>query len=159
MTLGITGHQRLPDPGMWDWVESVMDGEIGKLSPPLIGVTSLAIGADQLFARIVLQHGGSLLHIKPFADYERTFDASGLAAYRELAAGADTEILSVSGDDEDAFLAAGKRVVECCERLFAVWNGQPARGKGGTADIVRFAAESGRSVVLVNPITRQVATR
>jgi len=159
MTLGITGHQTLPEPAMWDWVETALSREIAGLPKPLVGVTSLAIGADQLFARLVLKHGGVLLHVKPFAEYERTFDVTGLSAYRELADNSDLEVLTMRGDDEDCFLAAGQRVADLCHLLFAVWNEQPSRGKGGTADIVDYAAGIRRRVVLLNPIACRVERR
>jgi hypothetical protein len=40
---------------------------------------------------------------------------------------------------ELAYLAAGVRVVELADVLFAVWDGKPARGTGGTAEIVERA--------------------
>jgi len=37
--------------------------------------------------------------------------------------------------DEDAYMAAGRRVVDLSDVMIAVWNAKPAKGKGGTADI------------------------
>jgi hypothetical protein len=52
---------------------------------------------------------------------------------------------------EEAFLAAGKSVVDNCQVLIAVWDGKPARGLGGTADIVRYARDTGKAVSIVWP--------
>jgi len=46
---------------------------------------------------------------------------------------------------------------ELTKLLVAVWNGQPARGPGGTADAVAFARGLGRRVVHVNPAARATA--
>jgi hypothetical protein len=156
MTVGITGHQRLPDPNLWEWVKFALEAEIAKIPKPLVGVTCLASGADQLFARIVLSYVGRLIHVKPFADYERTFDASGLAEYRKLMADAEIEALCVKGDDEDAYMAAGKRVVDRSDQMYAVWDGQSARGKGGTADIVGYAQSRALKVIHLNPSDRAI---
>lgn len=155
MNVGVTGHQQLPSPTMWDWVASAVGHEIAKFPKPLVGVTCLALGADQLFARAVLKQGGRLLHIKPFVDYERTFDEAGLRTYCDLSHGLETEVMEVIGGDEDAYLAAGKRVVDHSDRLVAVWDGLPARGKGGTADVVRYALERFVDVLHFNPISQQ----
>jgi hypothetical protein len=75
MRIGITGHQQLADPEAWPWVAGVLRAELGKLAPPLVGVTSLAVGADQLFAKLVLERGGEIHAVLPFSDIERSFTA------------------------------------------------------------------------------------
>src|SRR5437763_792596 len=41
----------------------------------------------------------------------------------------------------EAYEQAGQYVVERCDVLIALWDGQPPRGKGGTAEIVEWARE------------------
>ena len=50
-----------------------------------------------------------------------------------------------------AHLTAGQAVVDRSERLVAVWDGKPARGIGGTADIVSYARQKGVPVVVLWP--------
>lgn len=50
---------------------------------------------------------------------------------------------------EQAHLAAGQAVVDRSERLVTVWDGKPARGIGGTADIVSYARQKGVSVAVL----------
>jgi hypothetical protein len=52
---------------------------------------------------------------------------------------------------EQAHLAAGQAVVDRSERLVAVWDGKPARGIGGTADIVSYARQKGVPVIVLWP--------
>src|SRR6266850_2059881 len=67
-----------------------------------------------------------------------------LEKFRLLLQRAETvEKLPFHKPSEDAFFAAGRRVVENSDILLAVWDGKPAKGKGGTADIVEYARKRG----------------
>lgn len=156
MWIGITGHQRLDDPGAWRWVAKVIREELERASPPLVGVTSLAIGADQLLARLVLEQGGAIHAVLPFADIERSFSPEALSAYRQLVEQSTVEVLVTPGTDEDAYLAAGHRVVDLSDVVLAVWNGRPAKGKGGTADVVAYAMRSGKPLNHIDPVLRTI---
>ena len=43
--------------------------------------------------------------------------------------------------------------------IFAVWTGKPAKGKGGTADIVAYAIDKKIPVVHINPLERTVTRK
>jgi hypothetical protein len=154
MNVGMTGHQKLDDPEAWLWVTDAMRAEISKMSKPLVGVTSLAIGADQLLARLVLEFGGAVHAVLPYKDIERSFASKDLQAYRDLVEQSTIEVLNTPGTDEDAYLAAGKRVVDLSDIMLAVWDGEPAKGKGGTADVVSYAQETETPVVILDPVRR-----
>ena len=159
MNVGVTGHQMLDDPQAWLWVANVMRDELLKMPPPLVGVTSLAIGADQLLATLVLELGGSVHAILPYGNIERSFSTETVGAYRRLAQRATLEVLSTPGTDEDAYLAAGKRVVDLSKVVLAVWNGAAAKGRGGTADVVSYAQKIGTPIVIIDPVRRVVSQR
>jgi hypothetical protein len=159
MHIGITGHQRLDDPTAWGWVESAMAETLDDCGSNLVAVTSLAIGADQVLASLVLRRGGAVHAVIPFAGYEHTFSGEGLDAYLRLLAASKVEILDTPGTAEDAYLAAGQRVVALSDLLIAVWDGEPARGKGGTGDIVAYAARRGVNTVHIQPSERVVVRR
>lgn len=154
--VGITGHQRLEKADQWPWVERALHTELAKLTPPLVGVTSLAIGADQAFARAILERGGKLVAILPFQDIERTFPSELLPSYRSLVAQATVETLNMPGNDDDAYVAAGHRVVNSSDVMLAVWDGKPQQSRGGTADIVSYATRRGVLVIHINPEARSV---
>lgn len=157
MRIGVTGHQELPDPTGWEWVEERMRAVLAELGPPHAGYSALAMGADQLFAALVLEQGGELHAVIPFAGYEWKF-APGQTRGRYLALlgrAAGVEVLPGRvADEQTAYLKAGQRVVDLCEVLVAVWNGRPAAGPGGTADAVDYARAAGRRVFHLNPETR-----
>lgn len=43
-------------------------------------------------------------------------------------------------------MAVGRTVVGRCDLLLAVWDGQPAAGLGGTADVVSHVNDRGKAV-------------
>src|ERR1051326_5138932 len=99
MKIGITGHQRLESRDSWAWVDRVMSERIQSLTPPLTAVTSLAVGADQLLAKLIGRLGGRIYAVIPFREYERSFDADGVLAYRDLLSRAESvEILETPGN-------------------------------------------------------------
>jgi hypothetical protein len=152
MKIGMSGHQDIPNEAL-AFIRREIAGAVSELVDELIGVSSLAAGADQLFASLVLEHGGRLHIIVPSDEYETTLsDPHDVDQFRSLLGRAETvEKLSYLEPSEEAFLAAGRRVVEESDLLLAVWDGQPAKGKGGTADIVEYARNRGRTVKIIWP--------
>lgn len=155
--IGITGHQKLCDPAGWRWVKSALNGELDAFETPAIAVSSLAIGADQLFVSLVAMRGGQICAVIPFHGYEQTFSPEAANEYHRLLAQASTvETLQIEGTNEDKYLAAGKRIVELSDVVIAVWDGKPAKGKGGTADIVSYISDKKRSVIYINRVNKTI---
>lgn len=152
MRVGVSGHQHVPLAAL-AFIKKGIARTLSETNDDLVGITSLAGGADQMFASIVLERGGRLHVVIPCHQYEKSF--SGAADRHEyctlLPRAESTEVLDFPGPSEEAFLAAGRRVVELSELLVAVWDGRPARGKGGTADIVEYARSLGRRLEVVWP--------
>src|SRR5438034_2997996 len=140
MRLGISGHQDIPRQ-VAAYVRPILIRLINEQPGKVVGVSSLASGADQLFATMILEQGGTLHAIIPCHGYERTFsEPESLKQFELLRARAqEIETLEYPEPSEEAFLDAGRRVVHNSDFLIAVWDGQPAIGKGGTADIVEYA--------------------
>lgn len=151
--IGFSGHQGLP-PATTDLVAAELRGKLKRLAGlELIGVTMLGPGADQLFARIVLELGGHLYVVVPAKRYRDGFqDPEARRDYDRLYAMANYfEELDYVESTEEAHMAGGRVVVERADRLLAVWDGKPARGYGGTADIVAYAGERGVPVEVIWP--------
>lgn len=152
MIVGVTGHQRIAKEEGWTAITARLDALIGHLEPPLLGISSLAIGTDQIFADLILQRGGDLVALLPFPEYTRTFsEPEGRRRYRALLRAAKEVItLARVGSDAECYLNAGIQIVDRVDLLIVVWDGRPARGPGGTADIVALANKRGRAVSLVD---------
>lgn len=159
MKIGITGHQYLEDPQGWSWVKAEMDDLLTKLPGPFVGITCLAVGADSLFADLVLQHNGSIEAVLPFPEYELELQIHDRRRYQKLLSMASTiTVLEKKRSNQESYLEAGKKVVDTAELLLAVWDKQPAKGLGGTADIVEYASRRQKDVICIDPIKRLVTS-
>ncbi|MGE0650693.1 MAG: hypothetical protein AB7P12_02930 [Alphaproteobacteria bacterium] len=128
--------------------------------PALRLATSLAEGADTLVAQEARRRGFTLDIFLPFnrADYaaKQGFDASASAVFNDLCVGEHVNSLfeleepsSLTDDAEvnAAYLRAGQAVMSHADVMIAIWDGQPERGTGGTAQVVRTARAQGLLVI------------
>lgn len=157
MKVGITGHQDLGSSEDVNWLSETLRTTI-KQNNVKIGLTSLAIGADQLFAQIIQDFDIPYVAIIPCSRYEKTFKSkSNLDKYLALLQNASSIItLPFDSPSEMAFYEAGKQIVDTSDLLFAIWNGEAAKGLGGTGDIVKYAISTNRKVLHINPIRKNV---
>ena len=133
----------------------------GAVRPRLRALTPLAEGVDRLFAEVAAEIGGYEFDVAlPFerAEYAKDFEEASRADLERwldtgLAGGGCLEIDGARDADEEmtdnakrSYEAVGRLVVRNCDLLVAVWNGGPSKGRGGTAEIVRFAARVGPPV-------------
>jgi hypothetical protein len=139
--LGVSGHRRLEAP---DGLVAPVDALLDDLGDDGMIVSSLAEGADRLVAwRALRRSGWTLVAVLPLApdDYRDDFasDESREEFDRLIDAASEVEQVAPQPTRVDAYLAAGLRMLERSDALVAVWDGEPARGKGGTAEIVARA--------------------
>jgi hypothetical protein len=152
MIAGLTGHQQIGNHQTVQWVET-------QLSALLVseGVTegrmSLAVGADQMYAALLLRQALPYTVVLPCERYEETFSETERKAYRFYLSRAKSVLrLGFIGPSEEAFYEAGKDVVRRSDILIAVWDGLAAKGLGGTADIVHFAQSQSKRVLHVDTV-------
>lgn len=148
--IAITGHRDLPDR-----TAALVDRELRQTvaaHDELTGLSCLADGADQLFARAVLDHGGHLEVIVPAAKYRDGLPPEAHPAYDELyAAAARVHRLDFTESTSESHMQASRSMIDMADTLVAVWDGQPARGYGGTADIVTYARQIATPVTVIWP--------
>jgi hypothetical protein len=117
-------------------------------------LSGLAEGADCLLAEAALASGWSLRAVLPFpaAEFEKDFSAGGAGLLRSLLPrAADVCELGARLHDARAYLDVGEYIVEHSQIVVAVWNGEPARGPGGTGDVIARALRAGRPVLAMDP--------
>ena len=150
--VGMTGHAGLP-PHTAEVVTAALRDTLRAYTLNLVGVTMLGPSADQLFARVVLELGGTLYVVVAAEQYRDSFeDPDAQAGYDELFGQAShVEVLEHVESTEQAHMDAGKVVVDRSSVLVAVWDGQPSRGLGGTADVVAYARERRVPVEVIWP--------
>lgn len=150
--VGITGHALL-GAGTPELVDKALREALAPWAGPgLVGVTSLAPGSDQIFARIVLDLGGRLEVVLPAPDYRETkIDAANQAEFdRLLRAASKVSFTAHRSSGMAAYRAASKAVITRSVRLLAVWDG--GRRPGGATDhAVAHARSVGIPVHVVWP--------
>ena len=167
LSVGITGHRTLNGESaalgerIAAMLESLRDAAgrlhasetaafaATALAPRLI--SGLAEGADQLAAGGALALGYALHAVLPFEreEYAGDFtDPAVLAAFSGLLGRAERVFeLPSRHRDRAAYGLAGRAMVAHCDVLIGVWDGLPARGPGGTAEVIEFAARRGVPVI------------
>jgi hypothetical protein len=158
--VGFTGHRRLENsPGVAAAIREAIAGLQREAPGEWIGLSSAAAGSDTLFAREALAQGCAWHVVLPLALSEFKLDFTE-EEWREteglLAQAEDVRVLSETGAREDAYLDAGMETVHGADVVLAVWDGEPARGKGGTADVIAYARDLGRRLIVIDVQTLAV---
>ncbi len=91
-------------------------------------------------------------------EYEKDFvTAASLKEFRDLLGRArSVRVMSQSVSREASYENAGRYVTDHCDVLMAVWNGKEAQGRGGTAEIVRYARSQRHPLIWINSETGKV---
>ena len=151
--IGITGHANLT-PTASPHILKALENELAPdAEENLVGVTCLAKGADQLFAQAVLNLGGQLEVVLPAADYrQRKVKPDNAAQFDNLLDQAShVHTMPYEQSHREAYMAASQHLLDSVDKLIAVWDGQPASGHGGTADVVQTAHDHNIPVSIVWP--------
>jgi hypothetical protein len=148
--IGFTGHRHLKNP---EAVAAALKSELAALQKAggeLIAVSSIAIGSDTLFAEEVIRAGIKWIAILPMPRelFREDFTAEEWARAERLI-GQAAEVRVLRGTERpQVYVDGGKETVDNSDCLFAVWDGKPAHGPGGTAEIVAYAKMLGRKITL-----------
>ena len=149
--IAISGHRGLPGPTA-DLVDKAIRAALAEHTPDATGISCVADGADRIFARAVTDLGGTLEVIIPAARYRAGLPAEAQPEYdRLLALAAAVRCMPFTESTSESHMEASKAMIDQADELFAVWDGQPARAYGGTADVVAYARELGTPVRVIWP--------
>jgi hypothetical protein len=151
--IGVTGHIHLTESTSALVYRRITDALRPLAGAGLHGVTCLANGADQLFARAVDALDGTFDVVLPAIDYrQRVVDRDDRPAFDELLDRAVSVFyMPFYTSGPDAYLAASEEMLRRVEQVLAVWDGQPSDRAGGTADVVRMAHDRGLPVKVLWP--------
>jgi hypothetical protein len=151
--IGITGHSNLSADSVPIVQKALADALTPYTGNDLVGLSCLARGADQLFAEAVIDAGGALEVILPSIDYrEAKVKPENLEQFDGLLMrSALVRYMPHRTAGRAAYEAANETVLGTVDRLFAVWDGQPSGGKGGTGDAVEVARKRGVPVDVIWP--------
>jgi hypothetical protein len=150
--LGITGHRGLPKT-VAGAIRTALEEEVRQYRPDdLVGVSCIADGPDSWFAQAVLDHGGRIEVVVPASGYRDGLPHDHHATYDALLRHAvEVHSTGLAVSDPHAHMAGSEVMVGLVDELVAVWDGRPARGYGGTADVVAYARRTGVPVRRIWP--------
>jgi hypothetical protein len=155
--VGFTGHRHLADPlAAARAITAALKSLQAEGPGEWIGLSSIATGSDQLFVEQLKVLGLSWHAILPLpaAEFQKDFSAAGWTEVERWLAGAEhLRIINAHGSREDAYLDCGLETVDGADVLIALWDGQAAHGKGGTADVVEYALSIGKPVLVLDAET------
>ncbi|NLA67857.1 MAG: hypothetical protein GX856_06370 [Gammaproteobacteria bacterium] len=132
--------------------------------PLLRFTTGLARGADEIGAGVALARGWELQSVLAF-DRQRFVDravagcsAAEAAAYRDrfhALLERSSSVLEIMGSEtgglrRDGYELVGEVLLKQLDVLVCIWDGQPGRGAGGTASVMRSALRRGLPVVWIH---------
>lgn len=156
LVIGVTGHRKLREsdlPGLQSRVRTfLLDLQARYPDLPLVLLSSMAEGSDQLAAQVALDLGLRVIAPLPLPLdlYREDFDPPCLelldrqlqqveTIYLPLDRGSTLEQVSTAGSARDRqYAQAGIFVSSHCHALLALWDGQESGRLGGTAQVVRF---------------------
>jgi hypothetical protein len=115
-----------------------------------VGYTSLAIGADTIFAEVVTNvFKMPLVAVLPMPlnEYEKDFEEQDVVVldhFLKTASKVDTVTESIPANQDernDAYFNAGKFIADNCNEMIFVWDELKPNGKGGTAEVIGYCSE------------------
>lgn len=153
--VGFTGHRHLQHPEkVGQLLRNLIDSLRSEISGQLMGFSSVAIGADTLFAEACLSSGmpWNALLPRPENEFKNDFNEADWAKTSALLhQAARVESLPATRDRDLAYLECGLSTVEQADFMIAVWDGTSSRGPGGTAEVVAHARSLTKPLILIHP--------
>jgi hypothetical protein len=150
-TIGFSGHRVLKNE---DEIAAIIADQLQKIRADVVGelaaISSIAVGGDTVFAEQVWNAGIKWIALLPFPEDEFKKDAKfgdepesvWMKRWERSKESLDKAVVTDIWSpvrDEKSYKDVGINMVDECDILIAVWDGQKAKGPGGTAEIVAYA--------------------
>lgn len=133
-------------------------------------VSPLAEGADRIVAKYAIENfKAKLIAPIPFKieEYKKDFNDKSKKEFDEILGQVKPiELSSFENKDKyepiyddkrnNLYRKCGEYVVDNCDILIAIWDGQEAKGIGGTAQIVEYAKDKNKKIIHINSTTLEV---
>lgn len=164
--IGVTGHRILKNQ---EKIEAGIRDAISKLDASFHDteweiISALAEGADCLFVeKALIQLKAHLLAVLPLpvSEYLHEFHNPSSRSIFEvlLSTASHTVQIGQMPSREEAYLEAGRYIVEHSDVLIAIWDGKKAQGIGGTGDIVELARQRSLPLAWIQAGNRRHGTK
>lgn len=160
--VGVIGHHKLEtQPALIQGIRLAVE-QIRQMVPSLRNtpfiisiLSSLAEGTDRIVVREILKANGSMLDVVfPLnkGDYLKEFETSESVEEFEnlLAQASSVSMLPFKGNRTEAYKQAGRYIVDHCDILLALWDGEPIAAQDGVAETVHYARETDCPLVWIH---------
>lgn len=165
--MGVTGHRIFSNEQIIrekvDEVLLEIDNILKNTSYNLIAVSPLAEGADRIVAEEILAWKGKknfLEVILPMDEKEYLNDFKTQKSknnfFKLLNQATSVQTLKMEKTRNESYENVGRAIVNNCNLLIVIWNGEVAAGRGGTEEIVNYARKVGRSLFWINSNTYKI---
>ena len=155
LVVGFTGHRQLPgEEKIEKTLREVLASLQRECDGDLIGRSSVASGADTVFAEACFAANVKWIALMPFpeAEFKKDFSESDWRRAKALLDRAErVEISSDAAERPRGYLDCGLATVEGADLMIAVWDGKAPRGTGGTAQIVDHARLLQKPLIVISP--------
>lgn len=147
LVVAVTGHREIHDSDLPRLEHAVHEclAELESLRPsiPRLLICGLAEGADQLVAQCALDRGWSLKAIlaMPLDEFAKTMRATAAYRLRNNFVPRCNQVIEMNAVGSSGLIGyQGVAHAICCEArwLIALWDGEPGRGPGSTAETVEW---------------------
>jgi len=165
LRVGVTGHRILAER---ERLETAIDEALTRFQEtfpgrPLSVLSALAEGTDRIVARRALARPGThLVAILPLPKAEYSDDFGPPESRQEFLTLLDQacEVINLPypGTRNAAYEAGGEYVLDHCDVLLTIWDGQGAQGQGGTGAIVHRARQRHLPLAWVHAGNRKPGT-
>jgi hypothetical protein len=166
VAIGVTGHRILTE---LDKVNAGVEEALRRIEQafpdqPWTVLSALAEGTDRLVVqRVLVCAKVRLVVVLPLAKDEYLTDFAAPASRHEfltlLDQAAEVIDLPQAPTRDAAYEAAGLYVLNHCDVLLAIWDGQGAQGQGGTGAIVAQSRQRGLPLAWVHAGNRRPGTQ
>lgn len=155
--IAVTGHRQLTNlPSLENSIFAAVD-QISEAFPGQIYHiwTCLAEGADRILSRILVKSLEAKLTVVlplPEQEYIKDFETiESIKEFEHLKYGAE-QVISPDQvlDRPKAYQDANHTLLQGCDLLVAIWDGIPARGPGGTSEVVESIRQAEKPLLWIH---------
>lgn len=156
--IGFAGHRTLPDrEGLAASLSADLAALKSGIGGRLIAMCSAAAGADLVFLRKCVELRIPAIVLLPFPEerFAEDFDDKlEWSVAEQLTSVALAKYVAVGGlEAPAAYQAVSRNLVEWADVFLFAWDGEQARGPGGTGETVAEARDLGIPTKVIDPAT------
>lgn len=155
--IAVSGHRKLTNlPTLKNCILAAADQILAAFPDRTYEIWScLAEGADRILSRILVKSlEAKLIVVLPLPELEYIKDFETIESIEEfdqLKHIAEKVVLpDINLSRPQAYQTANHTLIEGCDLLVAIWDGVPARGPGGTSEVVESFKAAGKPLLWIH---------